>query len=47
MFNSSTITCSVSANGSDISANASCLIDVFCKYVVIVQCVTNILVIHM
>ena len=45
MFNSSTITCSVSANGSDISANASCLIDVTCKYVV-VQRVTNIVIIH-
>ena len=45
MFNSSTITCSVSANGSDTSANASCLIDVTCKYLVIVQRVTNIVII--
>ena len=37
MFNSSTITCSVSTKGSDISANASCLIDVTCKYVVVVS----------
>ena len=43
MFNSSTITCSITpANGSDTSANASCLIDVFCKYVVFVQCVTRL-----
>ena len=42
MFNSSTITCSVSANGSDISANASCLIDVTCEYVVVVQRVTRL-----
>ena len=42
MFNSSTITCSVSANGSEIFANASCLIDVTCEYVVIVQCVTRL-----
>ena len=46
MFNSSTITCSVSANGSDISANASCLIDVTCEYVVVVQRVTSIVIIH-
>ena len=46
MFNSSTITCSVSTNGSDISANASCLIDVTCKYVVVVQRVTSIVIIH-
>ena len=46
MFNSSTITCTVSANGSDISANASCLIDVTCKYVVVVQRVTSIVIIH-
>ena len=45
MFNSSTITCSVSTNGSDISANASCLIDVTCEYVV-VQRVTSIVIIH-
>ena len=46
MFNSSTITCSVSTNGSDISANASCLIDVTCEYVVVVQRVTSIVIIH-
>ena len=46
MFNSSVLTCSMTRlNGSDISVNATCLIDLFCKYLVFVQCVTNILII--
>ena len=46
MFNSSTITCSMTpANGSDTSVNTSCLVDLFCKYLVFLQCVTNILII--
>ena len=46
MFNSSVLTCSMTRlNGSDISVNASCLIDLFCMYLVFVQCVTNILII--